>query len=175
MKALEIEKADFEKLSKEDPLTGCLNRAGFTSVLTREQERLNKQGHPVSFVILDIDHFKYINDTYGHTTGDDVLSNLSILIQVRFATSDVLVRWGGENRFSGEPLSKNANPAEIIKASHLNRSTIPERKITCSFGVAEMIPDEDAKKLFDRADKALYASKESGRNRVTSASFKKTK
>ena len=178
LKALEIEKADFEKLSKEDPLTGCLNRAGFTSVLTREQERLNKQGHPVSFVILDIDHFKDINDTYGHTTGDDVLSNLSKLIQSKIRNSDVLVRWGGEEFVilcGDTPLQNAQFLAEKLRQAIESAELIPERKITCSFGVAEMIPDEDAKKLFDRADKALYASKESGRNRVTSASFKKTK
>lgn len=178
LKALEIEKADFEKLSKEDPLTGCLNRAGFTSVLTREQERLNKQGHPVSFVILDIDHFKDINDTYGHTTGDDVLSNLSKLIQSKIRNSDVLVRWGGEEFVilcGDTPLQNAQFLAEKLRQAIESTDLIPERKITCSFGVAEMIPDEDVKKLFDRADKALYASKESGRNRVTSASFKKTK
>ncbi|HQB65723.1 MAG TPA: GGDEF domain-containing protein, partial [Fibrobacteraceae bacterium] len=110
--------------------------------------------------------------------GDDVLSNLSKLIQSKIRNSDVLVRWGGEEFVilcGDTPLQNAQFLAEKLRQAIESAELIPERKITCSFGVAEMIPDEDAKKLFDRADKALYASKESGRNRVTSASFKKTK
>ena len=81
LEALEIEKSEYEKSSRTDPLTGCLNRAGFGSVLLREQENLTKNGSPVSFVLLDIDHFKEVNDTYGHSVGDEVLINLTKLIQ----------------------------------------------------------------------------------------------
>jgi diguanylate cyclase (GGDEF)-like protein len=177
LQALEIEKNDFEKLSKEDPLTGCLNRAGFSSVLTREQERRNKQGLPVSFVILDIDNFKEINDTYGHTVGDEVLVNLSKLVQSKIRNTDVLVRWGGEEFVilcGNTPLQNAQVLAEKLRESIEKTKLIAERRITCSFGVAEMLPFEDAKELFNRADKALYASKSAGRNRVTSASLKRT-
>ena len=96
LKALEIEKTEYERSSKHDPLTGCLNRAGFSSVLLREQENLSKKGCPVSFVILDIDYFKNINDSYGHSVGDEVLVNLSKLIQSKIRSTDDLVRLGGE-------------------------------------------------------------------------------
>lgn len=176
LKALEIEKADFEKSSKEDPLTGCLNRAGFSSILTREQERLNKNGSPLSYIILDIDHFKDFNDTFGHSVGDEVLVNLSKLVQSRIRNTDALVRWGGEEFVvlcSDTPLQNAQFLAEKLRQNIENTELISQRKVTCSFGVAEMIPGEDSKKLFERADKALYASKQGGRNRVTSATYKK--
>ncbi|WP_254842362.1 sensor domain-containing diguanylate cyclase [Fibrobacter sp. UWB11] len=95
LRALEIEKSEYEKSSREDPLTGCLNRAGFSGVLLREQEKLNRTGGPVSFMIFDIDHFKEVNDTYGHLVGDEVLVNLAKLVQGMIRNTDSLVRWGG--------------------------------------------------------------------------------
>lgn len=176
LKALEIEKSEYERSSKEDPLTGCLNRAGFSSILLREQENLSKNGSPVSFVILDIDHFKQINDTYGHNVGDEVLVNLTKLIQGKIRNTDALVRWGGEEFviLCGDTPIQNAQfLAEKLRVAIENTKLISQQQVTCSFGIAEMVPDEDPKRLFERADKALYASKEAGRNRVTSATFKR--
>lgn len=178
LRALEIEKTEFEKSSKEDPLTGCLNRAGFSSVLMREQENLSKNGRPVSFVILDIDHFKHINDSYGHQVGDEVLVNLTKLIQGKIRNTDALVRWGGEEFvvLCGDTPIQNAQfLAEKLRIAIESTALIKQQQVTCSFGIAEMIPDEDPKRLFERADKALYASKEGGRNRVTSATYKRTR
>ena len=175
--ALEIEKSEYEKSSKEDPLTGCLNRAGFSSILMREQENLSKNGSPVSFVILDIDHFKQINDSYGHNVGDEVLVNLTKLIQGKIRNTDALVRWGGEEFviLCGDTPIQNAQfLAEKLRMAIENGELIKQQKVTCSFGIAEMIAGEDPKRLFERADKALYSSKENGRNRVTSATFKRT-
>lgn len=178
LRALEIEKSEYERSSKEDPLTGCLNRAGFSSVLMREQENLSKNGRPVSFVMLDIDHFKHINDTYGHQVGDEVLVNLTKLIQGKIRNTDALVRWGGEEFvvLCGDTPIQNAQfLAEKLRIAIENTALIKQQQVTCSFGIAEMIPDEDPKRLFERADKALYASKEGGRNRVTSATYKRTR
>lgn len=175
--ALEIEKSEYEKSSKEDPLTGCLNRAGFSSVLLREQENLSKNGSPVSFVILDIDHFKLINDSYGHNVGDEVLVNLTKLIQSKIRNTDALVRWGGEEFviLCGDTPIQNAQfLAEKLRMAIESTQLIKQQQVTCSFGVAEMVAGEDPKRLFERADKALYASKEGGRNRVTSATFKRS-
>ena len=176
LRALEIEKEEYERSSKEDPLTGCLNRAGFSSVLMREQENLVKNGSPVSFVILDIDHFKEVNDTWGHNVGDEVLVNLTKLIQGKIRNTDALVRWGGEEFviLCGDTPIQNAQfLAEKLRYAIETTPLIKQQQVTCSFGIAEMIPGEDPKRLFDRADKALYASKEGGRNRVTSATFKR--
>ena len=178
LRALEIEKSEYERSSKEDPLTGCLNRAGFSSVLMREQENLSKNGRPVSFVMLDIDHFKHINDTYGHQVGDEVLVNLTKLIQGKIRNTDALVRWGGEEFvvLCGDTPIQNAQfLAEKLRIAIENTVLIKQQQVTCSFGIAEMIPDEDPKRLFERADKALYASKEGGRNRVTSATYKRSR
>ena len=177
LKALEIEKSEYEKSSKEDPLTGCLNRAGFSSVLMREHEELVKNGSPVSFVILDIDHFKDVNDTWGHNVGDEVLVNLTKLIQGKIRNTDALVRWGGEEFviLCGDTPIQNAQfLAEKLRHAIETTQLIKQQVVTCSFGIAEMVAGEDPKRLFDRADKALYASKQGGRNRVTSATFKKS-
>ena len=174
--ALQIEKSEYEKSSKEDPLTGCLNRAGFSSILLREQENLSKNGCPVSFVILDIDHFKDVNDTYGHSVGDEVLVNLTRLIRDKIRNTDALVRWGGEEFVilcSDTPIQNAQFLAEKLRVAIDGAVLIKQQQVTCSFGIAEMIPGEDPKKLFERADKALYSAKEGGRNRVVSAMFKR--
>lgn len=178
LRALEIEKSEYEKSSKEDPLTGCLNRAGFSSVLMREQENLAKNGSPVSFVILDIDHFKDVNDKFGHNVGDEVLVNLCKLIQSKIRNTDALVRWGGEEFVilcSDTPIQNAQFLAEKLRMAIENTQLIKQQQVTCSFGIAEMIVGEDPKRLFERADKALYASKKNGRNRVTSATFKRSR
>lgn len=178
LRALEIEKSEYEKSSKEDPLTGCLNRAGFSSILLREQENLVKNDSPVSFIILDIDHFKHINDSYGHNVGDEVLVGLTKLILSKIRNTDSLVRWGGEEFVilcEDTPIQNAQFLAEKLRMAIENAKLIPQQQVTCSFGIAEMVAGEDPKRLFERADKALYASKESGRNRVTSATFKRTR
>ncbi len=176
LEALQIEKSEYEKSSKEDALTGCLNRAGFNNVLMREQENLSKNGCPVSFVMLDIDHFKQVNDTYGHSVGDEVLVGLTRLIRDKIRNTDALVRWGGEEFVilcSDTPMQNAQFLAEKLRVAIESTTIIKQQVVTCSFGIAEMIPGEDIKKLFDRADKALYEAKKGGRNRVVSAMFKR--
>ncbi len=176
LRALEIEKSEYERSSKEDPLTGCLNRAGFSSVLFREQEELSRTGTPVSFMIFDIDHFKEVNDTYGHLVGDEVLVNLAKLVQSMIRNTDSLVRWGGEEFviLSDDTSIQNAAfLAEKLRKAIESATLITQQQVTCSFGVTEMVPGEDPKSLIARADKALYSSKEGGRNRVTVATFKR--
>lgn len=178
LRALEIEKSEYERSSKEDPLTGCLNRAGFSGVLLREQEELNRKGNPVSFMIFDIDHFKNINDTYGHLVGDEVLVNLAKLVQSMIRNTDSLVRWGGEEFviLSDDTSIQNAAfLAEKLRKAIESATLITQQQVTCSFGVTEMVPGEDPKSLIARADKALYSSKEGGRNRVTVATFRRNR
>ena len=125
-----------------------------------------------SFIMLDIDFFKKINDTWGHSVGDEVLVNLSKLIRSRIRTTDALVRWGGEEFVilcSDTPLQNAQFLAEKLRVNVENTQLISQQQITCSFGVAEMLPHEDPKIVFEHLDKALYSSKRGGRNSVTAA------
>ena len=145
-------------------------------MLLREQEKLSRTGNPVSFMIFDIDHFKEVNDTYGHLVGDEVLVNLAKLVQSMIRNTDSLVRWGGEEFviLSDETSIQNAAfLAEKLRKAIESTALISQQQVTCSFGVTEMVPGEDPKSLIARADKALYTSKEGGRNRVTVATFRR--
>jgi diguanylate cyclase (GGDEF)-like protein len=79
-----------------DPLTGCLNRRAFDSIFQREAERSRRLGTGISLILFDVDHFKRINDVYGHQTGDEVLRRLAIRARLTLRSSDLLFRWGGE-------------------------------------------------------------------------------
>jgi len=167
---LEIRSKDFEKMAKEDPLTGCLNRTGFRNILFRETQRLREFGEPLSIVMFDIDHFKSINDTYGHPVGDTALVNIATLVRSRIRTTDALVRWGGEEFVILCPDTGLANAehlAENLRRQLEDCALIPQRTITCSFGVTEMGINEEVDQVFERADKALYQSKTTGRNKVS--------
>lgn len=167
---LEIRSKDFEKMAKEDPLTGCLNRTGFRNTLFRETQRLREFGEPLSLIMFDIDHFKSINDTYGHPVGDVALVKIAALVRSRVRTSDALVRWGGEEFVILCPDTTLLNAehlAENLRRQLAESPLIPERSITCSFGVTEMGINEEVDQVFERADKALYRSKSTGRNRVS--------
>ena len=124
------------------------------------------------------DHFKNINDTYGHLVGDEVLVNLAKLVQSMIRNTDSLVRWGGEEFviLSDDTSIQNAAfLAEKLRKAIEASTLITQQRVTCSFGVTEMVPGEDPKSLIARADKALYSSKESGRNRVTVATFRRSR
>jgi diguanylate cyclase (GGDEF)-like protein len=172
LRALEIEKSEYEKSSKEDPLTGCLNRAGFSSVLMREQENLSKNDSPVSFVILDIDHFKQVNDTYGHACGDEVLKAVAHAVRGMLRKYDVLARYGGEEFLTLLP-ETDLEGAKIVAERF--RKTIEDTtvifgkisiKVTITLGVAQYDHALGADKSIQMADRALYEGKETGRNKV---------
>lgn len=167
---LKIQSEGFEKMAKEDPLTGCLNRFGFRNILHEATTRIKNSRKPLSLILFDIDHFKHINDTYGHSTGDMALVNIATVVRARVRHSDHLVRWGGEEFIILCP-ETTLNNAERL-ADNLRRqledcALIPQATITCSFGVTSMRPNEEVESAFDRVDKALYQSKATGRNKVT--------
>lgn len=168
------EKAN-KKLSVTDALTGVFNRRFFENRLNEEFERHNRYKRPLSLIVLDIDFFKQVNDTYGHLGGDFILKYFAEKIRQRIRSVDILARYGGEEFCCLLPETANEdamNLAESIRglieesAFDFNGTTI---KITVSQGVAELIPDSDTPEtFFKRADTALYVSKDTGRNRVTS-------
>lgn len=163
------------EVAHEDFLTGALNRRGMDEAIAREFERADRHGTPLSFAMLDIDHFKKINDTMGHSTGDKALAHLAKVVKTILRSTDVLARYGGEEfvillpgSTQDDAISVIANlQRELTKNFFLHNS---ERVlITFSAGVAERQPGEDIDSILPRADAALYEAKKSGRNRVIGA------
>lgn len=157
-----------------DGLTGLNNRAFFDSRIVNEIERAKRYGAPLALVLSDVDKFKSVNDTYGHTFGDTVLSEVAEVVRNVARSTDVVARYGGEEFVVVLPeqdlqgAAVFANRArEMIEALVLEHNGVPV-KITSSFGVASTVEIgyAEAQQLIDCADKALYAAKEAGRNRV---------
>ncbi|CAM3536108.1 MULTISPECIES: sensor domain-containing diguanylate cyclase [Saccharibacillus] len=170
-----------ETLASTDPLTGLHNRRFFQSCLRSEWTGSLNGGGSLSLLILDIDHFKKINDTYGHPVGDFVLTELARLLREQSGPQDICARFGGEEfvvLLPGRGRSEAVAAAEHIRGL-IEATAFGPHRITVSIGVettaagsAESGSAEDGEtedSLLDRADLALYASKTGGRNRVTHA------
>ena len=166
-----------ETLAQVDSLTGLLNRRRFEGVFAMEFKRAIRHELPLSCLVLDIDHFKQINDAYGHQAGDQVLKEIATVIQSSIRDIDTAARWGGEEFIILSPntLKENAVTVgeRIRKAVPLQAySGIGGKKITVSIGIAG-IPDpglDTMEKLIHAADLVMYEAKKSGRNRVMVAS-----
>lgn len=158
------------RTSTLDPLTGLSNRRHFVQVFDEEMARANRNGEPLSLVFFDLDHFKRINDTYGHHVGDQVLCESAELIKKHCRQYDLPARWGGEEFVILLP-SVDIGGATMI-ADRIREGFVTDccRAMpftqTISGGVAQLLPDDSLETLADRADQALYAAKNSGRNRV---------
>ncbi|MDF2178798.1 GGDEF domain-containing protein [Aliiglaciecola sp. CAU 1673] len=164
---LSIEKNKYESMAKTDPLTGALNRAGLRDVLDKAVQRLLERKRRSSLLMLDIDHFKQLNDSYGHDVGDKALMELVRLIQLHTRDGDFLARWGGEEFAL---ICLNTNIASALKLAEKIRSTIMQTPLaghylTCSIGVCEL-KSADIQQWFKLADQALYQAKAQGRNQV---------
>jgi len=155
-----------------DALTGVLNRMGFNEAMSRELSRARRYQQALSVAILDIDHFKKVNDEFGHPVGDQVLVRTANLLSSCVRESDTVARWGGEEFAVIAPATTEQGAASlaeklrsIMAATHLG----PKEAVTASFGVAELGPDDTVDTLLQRADAALYRAKQTGRNRVCRA------
>ena len=168
---LRIQKNQYESMAKKDKLTGAWNRAGVRDVLESVLEKHKTNGTPCSLLSIDIDHFKKINDEFGHDVGDVALKALTELIDHHTRDDDYLARWGGEEFVLISP-GTDLHSAEILAATLRHKietaALIKERKISCSFGIAEL-EDEEIEQWFKRADVALYRAKEAGRNLIVCA------
>ncbi len=155
-------------LATQDPLTDCLNRRAFFDLLEKSIARARRNGVPLACVMADIDHFKAVNDTWGHETGDAVIKRFAAIITAKLGADDALGRYGGEEFcliLWGQDLARAVSHAEAIRAAIERDGAHPP--VTCSFGVAVLDADiVDGAALVKRADEALYAAKEAGRNRV---------
>lgn len=158
-----------EKLAITDRLTGLFNRLKLDQAFSSEYERCLRYGHPLSVVIFDIDHFKSVNDNFGHQVGDSVLIAIADILKDSIRTVDIAGRWGGEEFLVISP-ETDAQGAEVLAEKIRQRiesqSFVAVGKKTASFGVAEYTDGDSIDALTSRADEALYRAKESGRNRV---------
>ena len=164
-----IEKKQFEHKAYTDELTKIPNRAYFEEEFDKEISRHKRELTPLSFIILDIDKFKDVNDTYGHQVGDEILKDLANTIKSNIRLTDIFARWGGEEFVCILP---NTSLHNAKKSAETLRKTIEEHtfknnlKITCSFGVSEFSKDDTKGSILKRADDSLYRAKEAGKNRV---------
>lgn len=161
--------SQLERLVATDRLTGVWNRAHFDRVIELEMSRSSRYQQPLSLILLDIDHFKHINDRHGHAAGDGVLREIVRVVQERIRSADLLFRWGGEEFVVMTPSTgyrSAAVAAEKIRAAVESHDFPVAGKVTVSLGVAECLPHEGAGDCFKRVDASLYAAKDAGRNRV---------
>ena len=152
-----------------DPLTGLYNRLKLDEDIAHEVSRAQRSRSEFSIILLDIDHFKCVNDTYGHLIGDQALKEFSTLLKNNLRASDILGRWGGEEFLIICPDSNLDGCQKLAEQLRAKISAHPFPKVgtlTASFGVAAHIPGEKANTVISRADTALYAAKHQGRNRV---------
>lgn len=158
-----------ENLSVTDRLTGLYNRRKLDEVLAQECERARRTQSPMAVIIVDVDNFKSVNDTYGHQVGDRVLVEIAGIIQKSVRIVDSVARWGGEEFMILCPdtnLVGACTVAENIRAAIGNHDFPVVGGKTSCFGVAEYRPDETPEAVVRRADEALYRAKSGGRNRV---------
>jgi two-component system, cell cycle response regulator len=162
-----------QRMATIDPLTTLMNRRAFLDTMAIELARTERHGHAVSVVLLDVDHFKQINDRYGHATGDTVLSATGRLLRAFARKGDLVARWGGEEflLFLYASSSEGAVvAAERLRVSLAAMSVVDGEgrpiTVTGSLGVATYQRGETTEALIDRADRAMYDAKGAGRNRV---------
>jgi diguanylate cyclase (GGDEF)-like protein len=177
LRAAFLDRLTVERLAQQDALTGLLNRRAFFALADEEVARCKRQGRPVSAVMLDIDHFKHINDTYGHAAGDRVLQLVAATLLANMRATDPVCRYGGEEFLAllpDTPAAEAFGVGERLRRAVLEASLSIETdpiQVTASVGTATIALDtgETLEQLLRSADDALYRAKRSGRNIVVLA------
>ena len=177
---LERSLARIQELASHDELTGAFNRRHFMELLNDERERSHRTQQPYSVALFDLDHFKTINDRFGHAAGDAVLRDFCTLVQAHMRVTDRFARWGGEEFVLLMPVTTPVESASLAVerirgavAAHdwSSTSALPaDARVTVSAGVATCVAGESVETLIARADAALYQAKEAGRNCFVMAS-----
>jgi len=159
-----------EELSKTDQLTKVRNRLYIDETLQKQYYRFFRSDEKCSLILIDIDYFKDINDSFGHITGDIFLVEFANILKTQVRTSDTVGRWGGEEFLIILPhttMDEAKKVAELLKEQITNYKFSKVEHRTASFGISEFKIGLNAEQVLDNADKALYESKNSGRNRIT--------
>jgi diguanylate cyclase (GGDEF)-like protein/PAS domain S-box-containing protein len=168
--------AELQRLATQDPLTNCLNRRSFFERTDLAWAKSVAESQPLSCIMTDIDHFKSINDKFGHTVGDQVIEHVAMLLTSSFRKTDLICRYGGEEfciLMPGAELGQAVKVAEqaraaIAKSVGERLKTKEPFDVTSSFGMSSLTHGaKDIAELINQADKALYQSKQSGRNKVS--------
>jgi two-component system, cell cycle response regulator len=164
---------DSQRLAATDALTGLMNRRAFSSAMAGELARCERHSYPLALALMDIDHFKQVNDRHGHAAGDRVLNAMGKVFGSHLRASDLSARWGGEEfvvAFTSTGLDGARTCGERLRAAiegALIANDAGERvPVTASIGVAIWVLGETLDSLVSRADSAMYSAKSSGRNRV---------
>jgi diguanylate cyclase (GGDEF)-like protein len=164
------------EMASRDFLTSLLNRREAYRRIQEEKARAKRTGAPVSFILLDIDHFKRLNDTYGHNAGDMVLKGLAVKLMEALRDYDIACRYGGEEFLVVSPETdleqayKLAERLRMTIAATAFSAEAQDISITVSIGVAQLQDDDSIETVISRADAALYQAKNRGRNRVMAGS-----
>jgi diguanylate cyclase (GGDEF)-like protein len=168
--------AELQRLASTDPLTGLLNRRRFEEFALAEIERAQRYGRPLSLLLLDLDHFKRINDLHGHSVGDVALKEAAKRLQAAVRSTDRVARYGGEEMAVLLPETPGPIAQELAERVRRAIGDMPmaheglQLRVTASLGVTEFqITDADLTQLIDRSDTALYQAKQQGRDRVVYA------
>ncbi|MBZ5554963.1 MAG: diguanylate cyclase [Acidobacteriia bacterium] len=160
------------EMARRDPLTGLVNRRVLDDELTKNAERSIREGHPLTALILDLDYFKSVNDSFGHRVGDAILIAVAEFLARNVRPYDVVARFGGDEFVILLPscgLETGVQTGERICAQLRALKVVDcPRTITASIGVAALLPGQSTQRLLERADTALYNAKKNGRNQVIS-------
>jgi diguanylate cyclase (GGDEF)-like protein len=165
--------AQVEHIVTHDSLTGLFNRRHMVEVITREAARVERSGMSMALVLIDLDHFKRVNDTYGHQVGDQVLQAFAQAAQSALRETDIIGRWGGEefvvllpDTFPADRAMIAVERIQAILADAQLCPGVPSLRVSFSAGVAVPRTGESLDAMLERADRALYAAKEQGRRRA---------
>lgn len=170
---LVVDELEMRQIAATDQLTGSLSRRGFLAAVDREIERARRYARPAALAMLDVDHFKQVNDTHGHAAGDAVLRQLVLRCVTMLRPIDLLGRLGGEE--FALLLPETDAPAAMSTLERLRRSIASAAfeigadetlQVSASFGLSALAPDDSTDTWLKRVDEALYAAKRNGRNRV---------
>lgn len=170
---LEAQNRQLGELIQIDPLTQLYNRNRYQQTGSDLLRIAFRFARPLSLILLDLDFFKRVNDTWGHAVGDQVLIRVADILRKSTRATDQVIRWGGEEFVIlalGTDLAGAVHLAEVLREKIASTAFDSAGQLTASFGVAELNASECEAALFDRADKALYQAKQEGRNRVVAAS-----
>lgn len=159
-------------MATEDKLTQLLTRRAGDEILAQAYHRYREEQCPLSVIICDIDHFKAVNDTYGHLAGDQILQRIAKTLKEQLRPSDPVIRWGGEEFVAviHAPISNATDLAERLRIAVSSLKNDEVGRVTMSLGVAELITGESVEQLLGRADGALYRAKRNGRDMTMVAS-----